>query len=239
MNSKKLATRILLCLLALVSMFAVVGCDDGNDKLPTETYIFDKQLNSIRYYFKQGYPDDWTMNQNQDGSYIKKITQYADGFANVSFIQDCGLVAQFSPTAAPDKAKYSVYCLKYPFMRATGGDLLLGLLGKNTDYPLTFNNLFIEDEESKPRDNFVWSEEIDESNISESTVYYNKMTYQKVGYTFTVDGVDWKGMMLVTVSKEGFYVITLETEKGSWDANYSTMEKMLNDFRMRGWETRE
>ena len=65
------------------------------------------------------------------------------------------------------------------------------------------------------------------------------MTYQKVGYTFTVDGVDWKGMMLVTVSKEGFYVITLETEKGSWDANYSTMEQMLNDFRMRGWETRE
>ena len=118
---------------------------------------------------------------------------------------------------------------------ATRSYTLRALQDKNN----VFLFLFIEDEESKPRDNFVWSEEIDESNISDSTVYYNKMTYQKVGYTFTVDGVDWKGMMLVTVSKEGFYVITLETEKGSWDANYSTMEQMLNDFRMRGWETRE
>ena len=46
-------------------------------------------------------------------------------------------------------------------------------------------------------------------------------------------------MMLSTVGKEGFYVITLETEKDVWDSNFSIMETMLNDFRMLGWETEE
>lgn len=239
MYSKKILTRIMLCLLAVVSMFTVVGCNKGETPI-SESYIFDKQLDSIRYYFEQGYPDDWTLKAGNDGSYIKKIEQYADGSKN-QYINDCGLVAQLSPTANADKVKYSVYSLKYPFMRATGGDFLLGLVGKSADYPLEFNNLFIEDEENNPRAAFVWSQEIEDTqeSIKSTTVYYNKITFQKVPYTFTVDGVDWKGMMFVTVSKEGFYVITFEAAADAWDANYSTMEKMLKDFRMRGWETRE
>lgn len=46
-------------------------------------------------------------------------------------------------------------------------------------------------------------------------------------------------MMLVTIGKEGFYVITLEAEAGTWDSKFETMETMLNDFRMLGWETEE
>lgn len=240
MNSKKLTVRILLCLLALVSMFAVVGCSEESGQPITETYLYEKQLDSVRYYFEQGYPDDWTVKQGTDGNYIKKIEQYVDGSKN-QYITDCGLVAQFSPNSNPDKVKYSVYSLKYPFMRATGGDFLLGLVGVSKDYPLEFNNLFVEDAENQPRDAFVWSTTVEDTaeSIKATSVYYNKMTFQKVGYTFTVDGVDWKGMMLVTVAKEGFYVITLETAADVWDANYAEMEKMLQDFRMRGWETKE
>ena len=240
MNSRKISTRILLCLLALVSLFAVVGCSDSNEELPKETYIYEKQLNSRRYYFEQGYPDDWTIKEGENGNYIKKIEQFADGTVK-NYIQDCGLVAQFSPTANPEKAKYSVYSLKYPFMRATGGDFLLGLVGKSKEYVLTFNDLFIEDEENKPRENFVWATEVEntEESITSTTAHYNKMQFQKVAYNFTVDGVDWKGVMLVTPSKEGFYVITLEAAADAWDANYKVMENMLSDFRMRGWETRE
>lgn len=240
MNSRKLTTRILLCLLALVSLFAVVGCDGEDGELPKETYIYKNQLNSIRYYFEQGYPDDWQVKQGENGNYIKQITQYVDGTKN-NYIQDCGLVAQFVPTANSDKAKYSVYSLKYPFMRATGGDFLLGLVGKSNDYKLSFNDLFIEDVDNKPREAFVWATEIEdtEESITSTTVRYNKMQFQKVGYSFTVDGVDWKGIMLVTPSKEGFYVITIEAAADAWDANYKVMEQMLSDFRMRGWETRE
>lgn len=239
MYSKKILTRIMLCLLAIISTFTVAGCKDPENPIE-ESYFYENQLNSIRYYFEQGYPDDWSIKQGTDGNYIKKIEQYADGTKN-QYITDCGLVAQFFPKSNPDKVKYSVYSLKYPFMRATGGDFLLGLVGVSSDYPLEFNNLFIEDEEYNPRTAFVWSNTItdDPESIKSTTVYYNKMTFQKVPYTFTVDGVDWKGMMLVTVGKEGFYVITLETEASVWDSNYSTMESMLKDFRMRGWETRE
>ena len=48
MNSRKLTTRILLCLLALVSLFAVVGCDEANSELPKETYIFKNCCLSVR-----------------------------------------------------------------------------------------------------------------------------------------------------------------------------------------------
>ena len=113
MYSKKILTRIMLCLLAVVSMFTVVGCKKEETPI-SESYIFEKQLNSIRYYFEQGYPDDWTLKAGNDGNYIKKIEQYADGSKN-QYITDCGLVAQLSPTANADKVKYSVYSLKYPF----------------------------------------------------------------------------------------------------------------------------
>ena len=221
-------------------MFTVVGCQEEEGNGIVETYLFEKQLDSVRYYFEQGYPDNWTVKQGTDGNYIKKIEQYVDGSKN-QYITDCGLVAQFSPNANADKVKYSIYSLKYPFMRATGGDILLGLVGVSTDYPLEFNNLFVEDEENPPRTAFVWTTNVEDTaeSIKATTVYYNKMTFQKVGYNFTVDGVDWKGMMLVTVAKEGFYVITLETAADVWDANYAEMEKMLQDFRMRGWETKE
>lgn len=240
MNSKKITTRILLCILALVSLFAVVGC---SEKKPiAESYLFEKQLNSDRYYFEQGYPDDWTLTTGTDGYYKKQITQYADGTTN-NYISDCGLVAQISPNA---KAKYSVYSLKYSFMRSTLGDFLIGIVGESTDYPFFLNNLFIDDPDNKARENFVFDIDIkgadgkvDDQKVQATSVVYNKIQFQKAAYTFTVDGVDWKGMMFVTLAKEGFYVITLEAAKDSWDANYTQMEKMLQDFRLRGWETKK
>lgn len=243
MNSKKLTVRILLCLLALVSLFTVVGCKE--EKPIAESYLYDKQLNSNRYYFEQGYPDSWTLNQGPDGNYLKKIEQYVDGTKN-QFISDCGLVAQISPTNNADKVKYSVYSLKYPFMRSTSGDFLLGLVGESNDYPFHLNQLFLDDPENKERAGFVFDVDlkgadgkIDDEKLKNTSVFYNKIQFQKAAYTFTVDGVDWKGMMFVTLAKEGFYVITLESEKSVWDANYAEMENMLKDFRLRGWETKE
>ena len=210
------------------------------EKCKEKIDVYEKQFISLHYYFEQGYPVNWTFKEGKNGNYIKKIDQYADGTVN-NYIKDCGLVAQFSPTANPEKAKYSVYCLRYPFMRATGGDFLLGLVGMSELYDFFFNDLFIENDENKPRENFVWTTEVEdtEESIISTTAHYNKIQFQKVAYNFTVDGTDWKGVLLVTPSKEGFYVITLEAAADAWDANYKVMEKMLSDFRMRGWETRE
>jgi len=155
MNSKKFTTRILLCLLALVSLFAVVGC---SEKKPiAESYLFGKQFGSNRYYFEQGYPDDWTLTQGKDGYYLKKIEQYTDGTKD-QYIADCGLVAQISPNA---NVKYSVYSLKYTgFMRSTLGDFFVGLVEKEAPYHFFLNDLFVDDLDNKARENFDFNVDI-------------------------------------------------------------------------------
>ncbi|MFR1518722.1 MAG: hypothetical protein ACLSVG_08125 [Clostridia bacterium] len=237
MRSKNFMTRCLLGGLAVLSILSFTGCKEGNETLPVDTFIFNKQYDNGRYYCKQGYPDDWTVKADtEEAYYLKQIDEYADG-SPMTFT-DCGLVAQFSPQNDAQKVKYSIYTLKGTFMRATQGDILIGLLGKN-GYKFEFNNLFIDNEEHTPRDAFVWAEDIEDTteSIKKTEASYNKISFQKLAYTFTQDGVDWMGTMLVTVGKEGFYLITLETEKASWDTYYETMETMLNDFRMLGWET--
>lgn len=240
MRSKNFITRCLLSGLAVLTVFSLAGCKKEDKEVKYEEKPFyANQYKNERYYCQQGYPDDWKVNADTaEGYYLKEIEAYADG-SPTSF-SDCGLVAQFSPSNDEGKIKYSVYSLKGHFMRATPGDILIGLLGKNS-YNFTFNNLFLDSEDQTPREAFVWAEEIEDTpeSIATTTSSYNKINFQKVAYTFTVSGVDWKGMMLSTVGKEGFYVITLETEKDVWDSNFSIMETMLNDFRMLGWETEE
>lgn len=240
MHSKKLITKIMLCLLALVSLFSVVGCKDPGTEI-TERYLFENQLNSIRYYIEQGYPEDWILKEGTDGYYIKKFEKMADGSSS-NFLQDCGLVAQLSPKTDSEKVKYSIYTLKFPFMTDTAEDIFIGLLGEDDSLDLSFNNLFIDDEENNPRAAFVWNS-YDMSNtdelISSAKVYYNKYCFYKHGYSFTVDGVDWKGMMFFVMGQHIFHIVTFETEATVWDAYYSVMDGMLADFRLRGWEKRE
>ena len=240
MRSKNFVTRCLLGGLAVLSVLSFTGCKEEETVTYEERTYYNNQYVNGRYYCQQGYPDDWTVSADLEQSYyLKTIEEYADGTPITQF-NDCGLVAQFSPSSDADKVKYSVYSLKGTFMRATQGDILIGLLGKNT-YNFSFNNLFLDSEEHTPRDAFVWEEDIEDTqeSIKSTEASYNRIVFQKLGYTFTVDGVDWKGMMLVTIGKEGFYVITLEAESGSWDTYYSTMESMLNDFRMLGWDTEQ
>lgn len=238
MRSKNFITKCMVGCLALLMVFSFVGCKE--EKTPDykeEKTLFETQYENSRYYCQQGYDaNTWDVKEGNNKYYLKNITEYADGTA-VNY-NDCGLVAQFSPKAAADKATYSIYSLKGNFMRATLSDILMGLVGKNS-YKFEFNNLFLADEENTPRNAFVWTIDVEDTqeSLKETTKSYNKLNFQQVPYTFTVDGVNWKGMMLVTLGKEGFYVITLEMEANTWDTYYAEMEKMLNDFRMLGWET--
>lgn len=251
MSSKKIITRCLLCCLALLVVFSLVGCKNGNEDLPTtETEVFTQQLVNRRFYVQQGYPTtadegietDWVVTEGNDKHYLVDFAgTYADGTGFPSYIDDCGLVASFSP-AGVTNVKYNIYTLKGFFMRATQGDMLIGLLGQSASYNFEFNNLFTDNADRTPRDAFVWSETVEdkEESIRSTTVEHNKINFQRVAYTFTVDGVDWRGMMFITMSAQGgFHVVTLETEASVWDANYPQMEHMLDDFRLLGWESEE
>ena len=235
MNSKKLLTKIVLCVLALVSLFSFVGCSDDEGKDPSKNYIFSKQYENKRYYFSQGYPDDWKATEGKDGMFLVSIDH--------PIYKDIGLVSQFQK----GNAKYSVYSLKYNFMAASLTDYVMGLLGKDVQLGFEFNKYFCDDKEYTPSDEggreaFVWDETIDNKDALSKKLFTHENTgYQfcQLTYTFTVDGVDWKGAMNVVNAKEGFYVVTTEAAASSWDADFKTMTEMLGDFHIIGFETKK
>lgn len=235
---KNLMKKGMLCCLAIICVFSFSSCKNDDDVVDnSETTLYPNQFENMRYYCQQGYDEaTWKVIEGEDKQLLKDITQYADG-KPVNYTA-CGLVAQFTPIADEGKVKYNIFALKGNFMRATITDILLGLVGKSETYKFNFNDLFIEDTDNNPRDAFVWDQEVEdtEESLNKTNASYNKMNYQRVPYKFTVDGVDWQGMMLTTLGKEGFFVITLEAQADLWDTYYSEMEKMLKDFRLRGWE---
>ena len=244
MNSKKLITRIILLCLVFVFAFSFAGCKDENEELPEEHPNLPDQYENYRYYVQQGYRgDSWTVSDGQDRYYkVDSEGKYADGTDFPPYIERCGLVATFTPKNVTN-VKYNIYTLEGSFMRATQGDMLMGILGKSSTYNFEFNNLFLDDLDRTPRDNFVLTDGGDSvedtlESIRTTTVEYNKISFQRISYSFTVDGNEWQGMLLLTLAQQGgFHVITLETEASVWDANFAAMEEMLSDFRLLGWET--
>ncbi len=234
MHSKKLLTRVLLCVLALVSIFTIVGCKEEEGSEISKSFIYGKQYENNRYYFSQGYPDDWTVTEGNDGTFLVP--------AQHPVYDDMGLVAQF----AKGDAKYSVYSVKYPFMKASLTDYVMGLLGKDVQYNFPFNQYFVDDAEYNPseaggRDAFVMETVDGTEAVAEKMMTHenNDIQFCQVTYTYTVDGNEWKGAMNVATAKEGFYVITCESASSSWDANFKIMGDMLGDFHILGWETQE
>ena len=235
MNSKNFLTKVLLCVLAIIAVFSFAGCGEEPGSEISKSYLYDKQYENKRYYFTQGYPNDWKVSEGNDGIFLVDIEH--------PIFQDMGLVSQF----AKDNAKYSVYCLKYNFMTASLNDYVMGLLGKDAQYGFEFNKYFFDDKEYTPSDDggreaFVWDDTIEsKADLEDKTVAHENTGYQfcQLTYTFTVDGVDWKGTMNVVGAKEGFYIITAEAAANVWDAEFKTMSNMLGDFHITGWETKE
>ena len=239
MNSKKLLTKVVLCMLALVSLFSFVGCSEEKEQASADQkdYIHEKQYENIRYYFSQGYPNDWKVEEGEDGVFLVK-SEHGN-------FNDMGLVSKFSK----GKAKYSVYTLKSNFMTASEYDYVWGLLGKDIENPYEFNKYFYDDKEYTPSDEgmreaFVWDKTIENIDELYNDEYKfvdenNDIEFCQLTYSFTVDGVDWKGAMFVTAAKEGFYVITTEAEASVWDSEFKTMTKMVSDFHITGFETKE
>lgn len=237
MNSRKFLKKISVCALTLVLALSMAACgskDEGERKKDGveaadeyNEYIYDKQYENKRYYFSQGYPDDWQIKEGED--------QVALSTVECPDFSDVELITQFSK----GNAKYSVYCMKHSFMATSPSLLASGILGINEDYNFTFNEYF---NEGAPRDNYVPDTVENEEALKEMVVTHknNDLSFTQVTYTFTVDGINWKGAMNLTTSNEGFFLITIESTEAEWASNFELMnEKMLADFHLKGYETKK
>lgn len=192
-------------MIALV--ISVVGCgnktNDGPDvKLPN-------QHKNIRYYFQQGYREDWEANFSEDEHALDKK----------SF-----LLFEMWPAGARAEAEYSIYHGDTGLMLTTVLETTEKIMDESQD--LYFNKRFIKNE--KERENFKITSD-------KKLAIYNRIQYQTVSYTFTKDGADWKGDFYVTMAGSEYYVITWE-RKADVDTYDEAFVESISDYRFVGFE---
>ena len=204
--SKIVKSSVLICLIIVI--LAAVGCSDGpktnsGPKLPN-------QLKNIRYYFQQGYRDDWEA--NFDPSERALDNRYL-------------LLFEMWPAEAKGDALYSIYTGDTGLLLTTVLETTEKMMDPEQD--LYFNKRFIRDE--KERENFQFT--------SDNTLaIYNKLQYQHVSYSFTQDGVEWVGDFYVTMKSSKYYVIVWERKAEIKDKYHDQFIESISDYRFVGFE---
>lgn len=204
--NKIVKSSVLICLIIVI--LTAVGC--GSEVYKDPGPRLQNQLKNIRYYFQQGYREDWDANFDPGERALDDRYQ---------------LLFEMWPAEARGDALYSIY---------TGDtELLLTTVLETTDkmmdpeQDLYFNKRFIRDE--KERENFKFTSD-------KSMATYNKLQYQHVSYSFTQDGADWVGDFYVTMKGSKYYVIVWERKAEIKDKYHDQFIESISDYRFVGFE---
>lgn len=215
MNMKRvLRSALALALIALlaVSMFAC-----SKEKEEEDTTIFDNQIVNNRYYFQQGYPDDWAYTQGEDGLELREL--------DVTSSKSAGwLCTKIYPKSGDDQV-YMIYKYDSGSDLTTRNDFVKDIKNVSGNSLHAFNDIFYE-ESGLPRDTFVLA------STEDKTTTFNQIQWDYADYTFVKDGEDWKGTFYVTVSGQAgeFMVVTCEAKATVWDTAKANFDQMMEDF---------
>jgi len=214
-----------ICVFSLVFVMAgmMFGCN--HDKAEPEYKLPDQYMN-IKYYFDQGFYGDstktegtakWTLEAKTTG-----LIYTADEKPGHQ-----GLVSELFPTDDVASASYRVYFYESTFtMTATAKDEANKLIKDN------FMNTFIGNHTDFAFD-FSANGGVQESSI----VMYNNLQYRLLNYTFTKDGVAYKGNAYLLLDGWNCYLIINEVAADK-EATYSTIFiDMLKEFRLEPFES--
>lgn len=209
MRINKIVKSVMVLSLLLILVVSMVGC---GEKIPN--YFpdgeLDNQCRNDRYYFQQGYSNDWTANFKED--------EYALDPKNL-------LLFEMWPTEAEGKAIYSIYTGDTHLMTTNVLETTDKMLEPTS--PLYFNKRFIKDE--TPREGFAFTSD-------KQKAIYNNIHYQRVKYSYTVNGENWVGEFYVTMKGSKYYVITWERKADVADTYQEQFLTHIIDYRFRGLE---
>ncbi len=212
------ALSLVLIAVLAVSMFAC----SSKKALKGDESIFENQIVNDRYYFQQGYPDDWTYTQGENSTPIRELDMVYGGHEGV-------LCTKVYPKNNDDMV-YTIY--KYKNNSTTGviSGYMQSLMADSgaSNYP--FNDIFFEE---TARDTYVLTSETPDN------VFYSQIQWGKADYTFVKDGEDWKGSFFVTIPPEPYWfiVVVCEAKASAWDGAQETFNQMLEDLYFPGFAT--
>lgn len=213
----KILVAAVLAMVIALSMFACKK-DDG----PKETHIFENRYINQRFYYSQGYPDDWRFTAGNDEYELAELKTYGntEGY----------LCAKFFPVGAdgqPDPdVSFSVYKYNTNSMMNTLNGITENLMNPDSTYYL--NDVFVEEEMT--RDSFVFTTEWEQEKP-------NHFQWNTANYKFVRDGEDWTGKFYVSTGNATWlFLVCMETKDSKWDATLKTFQDMMSDFGFEGFE---
>ena len=223
MRTKNILKTCIAALLVFTLCLAVFGCSK-KEVIEYPDGQLPNQITNKRYYFQQGYLDNWGV-----------VCINADGYL---YDEDTGLLLMLAPMDESgnrvDGVEYCVYHGSSDNINMTSSRAdIVGMITDESN-SLFFNKKFIYNGE---RDTYKQS-----ADITLFTAQYSKLQFNCVSYTFTRDGEDWQGMYNIVMNKMEFFVVTIEAKASLWSQyvgndKSSDYYNTIGDFRKEGWET--
>jgi len=214
-----------ICVFSLVFVMAgmMFGC---NPKVEESEYKLPDQYYNIKYYFDQGFYGESTKEKNTAKWTLEAKT------TGLMYTPDEkpgneGLVTEIYPTDDQASASYRVYYYKSTFvMTATAKDEANKLIKDN------FMNTFIGNHTDFAFD-FSANGGVQESTI----VTYNDLQYRLLNYTFTKDGVAYKGNAYFLLDGWNCYLVVNEVAADKVDTYSPIFIEMIKEFRLEPFES--
>ncbi len=219
-RNKSIIKSILALVLVVASIFTMVACK--KEVVEEKTQELPNIVESKRHYYQQGYLDSWTVvKQGQDGHLFDEAT---------------GLLIQLAPAKdgkAVENVQYNVWIHgSEKIGLTTSRNDLIKLITNDTNADFAFNKINVV-EEGKERESYA-----QQGEPSRFTGKYSKLQFDKVEYTYTRDGNDWKGIYYITWANDSkYFVVSYEAEASVFDTYKADAEETIGDFRKEGWET--
>ena len=212
-NTKSIIAILMVAVMCL-SLFAC-----NKDKVDEEKHIYENRYVNQRYYYSQGYPDDWTLTFGQD--------DFALATLNVNNGSQSGyLCAKFFPLNDTSDVSFTIYKYDTTSMMNTLNGISARLTNSSSDYYL--NDVFVDGDNI--RDSFTFTSDIESENP-------NHFQFHTANYKFVRDGEDWRGKFYVsTANSTWFFLVCMEATEAKWDAAYEVFSLMIQDFGFEGFE---
>lgn len=217
--TKRLNWKAIIALLLVAAMaLPLFACE--KDQVPADTHIYENRYENKRYYYSQGYPEDWTVSFGENDYELATLN-----LRNNS--QEGVLCAKLFPLLNTSDVSYTIYKYNTKSMMNTLNGISANIMNSNSDYFL--NDVFVED--GLERNSFVFTSDGPE------TEYPNRFQFHTADYSFVRDGEDWKGKFYVsTCNSTWFFLICMEAKRTEWDSAYSVFSLMIQDFGFEGFE---
>ncbi len=238
MQIKRTVKIALAAVLAIACMASMFACEKNKGQINEDGKLPIQWENKV-YYFQQGVRTDWKfINVSADKKMVDReaglvcqLAPVADASLELTEEQkkEFGANPAADTRAAVTDVEYSVYYFGGEGVMMTDSTADVVKWIQDEASPFYFNT---KHNTGSPREAF--------RQLTDPEIYYakfSKLQFNKITYSFTKDGDDWKGELNLVMNGQKYFIVTYEAKADAYEKYFDSYEEIIGDFRKEGWET--